>query len=198
MAEENELEQRLDRIRHWAQSQSEMFRDGDVFVLRCDGDKVQVQETPASRLQSLHPRLHGRLSSLETQLETGCLLYVLALAFPAGVSFGLRQQWWDHWLDPRLTDELNAWWFFALLFAATVYFVSLVYERWRRSVYQRQRSELLEMIAAEGLERDTLVPLLEGDDDLSSVARQLKLDPGPFPTTPVSAAQRHDHPSEKP
>jgi hypothetical protein len=186
MADQQELQQRLERIRHWAQSQSEMFRDGDIFLLRCEGAEVNVEETPLSRFRALHPRLFGRLASLEAQLENGCLLYFLACACPGLVSLGLHLHWFDSWLDARLAADLDAWWFFLALFAATGYVVKLGYELVRRHTYRRQRAELFELIGREGLERDTLVPLLDGADELICVIRQLKLDSGPFPEPPPS------------
>jgi hypothetical protein len=181
MAEDNELQERLDRIQRWAQNLRDVLNDGDEIVVRCDGDEVHVEETPFGRFQALHPRLSGRLASIEAQLEMGCLLYLGTFLLPVSTILGLRLQWWDDWLGPALASELNNWWCYLALFSATAYLVNQVYDRLRRRVYRRHRTELFAMIHAEGLDRDTLLPLLQGADDLSGVIRQLKLDPGPFP-----------------
>src|SRR4051794_24138618 len=115
MAEPDELEQRLDRIERWAQNLRDVLRDGDEIVLRVDGDEVKVEELPFASFRARHPRLYGRLTSLEAQLETGCLLYLVAFVAPGTLVLGLRAGWWDDWLGPDLRAELNSWWCYVIL-----------------------------------------------------------------------------------
>jgi hypothetical protein len=62
-----------------------------------------------------------------------------------------------------------------------LFFVSdWLYTRVARRVYRRGREELLMMMREEGLDRDTVVTLLKGSPEFDKIAKQLKLDPGPF------------------
>jgi len=182
MADDDGLEGRIERLRHWAQSQHEMFREGDTFLLRYGGGEVDVEEMPLARFRTEYPRLYGRLISIEAQLDNGCLLYVLALLGAGAACLGLRQGWWEPLLGADLAAELNTWWFYPVLFVVAFVAASAAYEWGRRRVYRRHRRELLDLLRADGLDRDTLLPLLEGAEGLDAVTQQLKLDPGPFPS----------------
>ncbi len=92
-----------------------------------------------------------------------------------------------------MRNELNSWWCYLILFSATAYLVNYTYDRLKRRIYRRQRSDIMEMIHAEGFDRDTLLPLLEDAENLEGVVRQLKLDPGPFPPTAVGKPRLLGH-----
>ena len=62
-----------------------------------------------------------------------------------------------------------------------LFFVSdWMYTRVAKGIYRRGREELLLLMREEGLDRDTLVPLLKDASEFEKIVKQLKLDGGPF------------------
>ena len=97
-------------------------------------------------------------------------------------SSGLQLGWWD--ADPgheRVCDLLNGMWFFIAAPMFVGYLMYLAGRQWGKYVYRRNRSDLLELIAAAKLDRDVLLVMLRDESDLDAVIHELKLDPGPFP-----------------
>ena len=182
MSEDDTQEDRLGRIQRWAENLRDVLKEGDAFYVRLFEGQVHVEESAFSRFQAAYPRLWGRLSSLDAQMETGCGLYVLAFLGVGAVCFAIHKQWWLDALGEDLNQTLDAWWFYLILFGLAVFVASQVYEWQERHVYRRGRAELLDMMADESLDRDALLPLLADAPELERVIKQLKLDPGPFPT----------------
>jgi hypothetical protein len=181
MSDDETQEERLGRIQRWAENLRDVLKDGDEIVVRLLEGQVQVEESAFSKFQAAYPRLWGRLSSLDAQMETGCGLYVAAFVGVSAVCVGIHRQWWLDALGADLNETLDAWWFYLVLFGLAVFAASQAYEWQERRVYRRGRAELHALMADETLDRDTLLPLLADSPELERVIKQLKLDPGPFP-----------------
>jgi hypothetical protein len=183
MADELEepLDERLERIQRRAENFRELLRDGDEVTIAYQDGEVHVDESYRSKFERKHPKLFGRMLSIEAQMEAGLFPYFAALVLSGIIIFGLSLGWWDGVLGETVGAALNAWWFFIVLPLALVYLARLGCGRWEAHVYRRNRRELVELIAADKLDRDVLLVMLRDDGDLTSVVHKLKLDAGPFP-----------------
>src|SRR5206468_7923247 len=95
-----------------------------------------------------------------------------------GLTFcvGLRLRWWDAWLGEKLVERLDQWWFFLLVFYGLYQAIGFVSGRLERAVYRGGRDDLLALLAAEDVDRDSLLAMVEGDAAVGRVGHQLKLD----------------------
>lgn len=173
----DDVDERTDNI---ARAVKDYLREGDAFLVHCQEDEIIVEETAQSRFQRDHPRLYGRLLSLEDQMETGCGLTIALFALGGVFCLSLQVGWWDPWIDARVIDALRSWWFYVPLFVALFFFSDFIYRRVEYRAYRRGREALHAMMCDEGFDRDTLVPILHRAGEFAKVARQLKLDRGPF------------------
>jgi len=183
MADESEetLDDRLSRIQLRAETFRELLKDGDEVVVAFEDGEVHVAESYRSKLERKHPKLFGRMLSIEAQLDAGLSPYFAALIVAALFIVGLHLKWWNAVLGEELADYLQTWWFYVPLPFVLLYLARLGCARWERRAYRRNRAELLALIAAEKLDRDILLVMLRGESDLDGVVYELKLDPGPFP-----------------
>lgn len=184
MREEEKEASRADdldeRVEHIARAVKDYLREGEGFLIQCQEDEILVEEALRTRLQREHPRLVGRLLSMEDQLETGCSLTIALFALGGVVVLGLHVGWWDDWLPANVGDALKGWWFYLPLFVALFFLSDILYARLAKRRYRRGREELLQIMRDEGFERDTLVPIIKDAPEFEKIAKQLKLDAGPF------------------
>jgi hypothetical protein len=183
MADELEepLDERIERIQRRAENFRELLRDGDEVAIAYQDGEVHVEESYRSKFERKHPKLFGRMLSIEAQMDAGLFPYFVALVLAGVVIFGLSLSWWDGVLGDQVGVALNAWWFYIVLPLVLLYLARFGCGRWEARVYRRNRRELMELLAAEKLDRDVLLVMLRDEDDLTSVVHKLKLDAGPFP-----------------
>jgi hypothetical protein len=174
----DELDERCDNI---ARVVKDYLREGDAFLVQCQDDEIIVEESHQPDLEKDHPRLYGRLLSLNDQLETGCALTVALFALAGFFCLGLHAGWLDHALTADVADKLKTWWFYVPLFAALYFGADWFYGWIAKRRYRRSRAELFAVMGDEGFERDTLVPLINDTPEFERICTQLKLDRGPFP-----------------
>jgi hypothetical protein len=174
------LEERLERIQRRAENFRELLKDGEEITIAFFDGEVKVEESFRTQFERKHPKLLGRMLSLEAQLEPGWLAYFFAMIAVVVILFGLQLGWWETWLGPKACELLNNWWFYIVLSVAAFYLVSLGLGQWRKRVYQRHRTELHRLISAEQLDCDVLLVMLRDFNDLHAIVQELKLDAGPF------------------
>jgi hypothetical protein len=175
---ESEAEQASRRER-LARALQEILKEGDAFQVVAGESGIDVTETRSFQFQERHPRLYGRLLSVNEQMEGGCMGYVLTFLAAGVLCFGINVGWFDEALGAA-AEKLNSWWFFAIVLLVAFVLGNTIYEWQERRVYRRGRDELLALLEDEGLDRDTLLVQINDDGDLENVIKQLKLDPGPF------------------
>ncbi len=173
----DEVDERLDNI---ARVVKDYLREGDAFLIQCQEDDIVVEEAPRSRFPIEHPRLYGRLLSLEDQLETGCGITLALFALGGLFCLALHGGLLDEALTPNVAAALRTWFFYGPLFVVLFFVSDWLYTRVARGVYRRGRDELLLLIRDEGLDRDTLVARLNDAPEVAKIIKQLKLDRGPF------------------
>jgi hypothetical protein len=174
---EDDKDHRIDEI---ARVVKDYLREGETFTVHCTEDEIVVEEAEESKFKREHPRLYGRLLSLHEQMETGCGVMIALFILGGAFILGLHAGWWDDYLPPNVLDVLRTWWFYVPLFVV-LFFIADAWSRWQeRRVYRRGRHELMLLIRGEGYDRDTLVPIVQNIPEFERVAKQLKLDPGPF------------------
>lgn len=183
MAEESEdtLDDRFERIQRRAENFRELLKEGDEVTIAFADGEMHVEESYRSKIERKHPKLFGRMLSIEAQMEAGWFPYALALALSGVTLFGLPLKWWDGVLGETVSEQLNGWWFYIVLPMALLYLARLGAGFWERFVYRRHRNDLVDLLAAERIDRDILLVMLRDEDDLDYVVYQLKLDAGPFP-----------------
>jgi hypothetical protein len=170
MAEENRRAIVSDALRP-------VMEEGEEYRVYCHEGEVFVEEAQTSICSVLHPRLYGRLLSLNTQLdEAGAGMARLPMLVTLAFCVALHLHLLDDWLGVRLADQLNNWWFFLLVLFAVFQLLEAIRGRLRYAVYQRHREELHALILREELDPDTLLAQIEGDPSVATVGHQLKLD----------------------
>ncbi len=175
-----DLDERIDNI---ARAVKDYLREGDSFLVECQEDEILVEEAKQPRLQKEHPRLYGRLLSLNDQLETGCGVTLVLFALGGVFCLSLQLGCWDELLTVNVTDKLRTWWFYVPFFAGLFFLSDTIYTWIERRTYRRGRTELLALLRDEGLDRDTLVPIIKDMPEFDKITKRLKLDPGPFGET---------------
>ena len=183
MADEIEeaLDERIERIQRRAENFRELLRDGDEVTIAYQDGEVRVEESYRSKFERKHAKLFGRMLSIESQMDAGLFPYFSALVLSGVVILGLSLHWWDGVLTETVSLAMDAWWFYIVLPLVLVYLARLGCGRWESYIYRRNRVDLMDLIAAEKLDRDVLLVMLRDEDDLRSVVHKLKLDEGPFP-----------------
>jgi hypothetical protein len=179
-ADEKETDDKDHRLGEIARVVKDYLREGETFTIQCLEDEIIVEETIPSKFAREHPRLYGRLLSINEQMDTGCGLTVALFVLGGVFCFGLHVGWWNEIIPAAVTDKLRTWWFYVPLFALLFVLADAWASVRERRVYRRGRHELLLLLRSEGYDRDTIVPVIQGIDEFVKVAKQLKLDPGPF------------------
>jgi hypothetical protein len=175
------LDDRLERIQIRAQNFRELLKDGEEVTIAFQDGEVHCEESYRSKFERQHPKLYGRLMSIDAQMAAGFSPYVFGLAVVGVVLFGLQLGWWTEILGERVCELLNGMWFFIAAPLFVGYLMYLACRRWGKYVYRHNRAELLDLIAASKLDRDVLLVMLRDEPDLDAVIHELKLDAGPFP-----------------
>jgi hypothetical protein len=174
------LDDRLERIQIRAQNFRELLKDGEEITIAFQDGDVRIEESYRSKFERQHPKLYGRLMSIDAQMAAGFSPYVFGLTAVGVFIFGLQFNWW---VSPDVCRVLNEMWFFIAAPLFVGYLMYLACRRWGKYIYWRNRAALLELIAAAKLDRDVLLVMLRDEPDLDAVIHELKLDPGPFPAT---------------
>jgi hypothetical protein len=168
-----------DRFRRIASALEDLVHEGEEFLVAGTDEGVFVSEKMTSPLEKTQPRLYGRLLSLDEQMQGSGLVTIGGFVLLGVFWMGLHAEWWESWLPARLAERMNVWWVFVIL-GVLVLTVAGIYEEWRaRWVYRSTRTELFALLEEAGLDRDLLLLKIKDDDELSNIARQLKLDRRP-------------------
>jgi hypothetical protein len=170
-----------DRRQAVAEALDPVLEEGDEFHVRCRDGVIVVSEASAAVCREQHPKLYGRLLSLNAELiQAGRGLVFVPLMVTAFFCLGLDLGWWNtaaqSWGVPDLPAHLRSAWFYLLLFVLVLVLVRRVAERRERAVYREERAELAGLIASEGLDTDRLLALIEGDEAVARIGAQLKLE----------------------
>ena len=164
------------------------LREGEALSIELNDGEVTVTPEPISALKRRHPRLYGRLLSVEEQLNVGCAGEILMVFAAVASCLALHFGAFDRLFGNDFTAKLDSWWVYLLW----VFFVGFIGSRIMEArvvrSYRRSRDELAQHIHDEGFDRDSLLAALESNDNLSRVTIWLKLDNGPFP--PENGAKR--------
>src|SRR5262249_44551898 len=151
--------------------------EGENLLVRNQHGEIIVEPVLGSQLREEHPRLYGLLLSANEQLLGGCGWSFVGTVLAWAISLGLSLGWWDAVVGAQVADELrNSWWFYLGIFALGMFGPFYLVELYARVKYRGLRPELRVTMEAEGFDRDLLVAAIQGDDELSTVARFLKLD----------------------
>jgi hypothetical protein len=165
-----------DRRRTVANAMRSLLEEGESFNVYCHEGEVWVDEVGTSVCAARSPRLYGRLLALNAELEqAGSGIWRFPILVAVVFCVGLRLEWWDDWMGPFAT-RLNSIWFYLLVAFVLYQVLSFIAGFLERLVYQRGREEVLSLLAAESLDRDSLLTMLEGDPAVSRVSYQIKLD----------------------
>jgi hypothetical protein len=178
---EEALEDRIDRMQRRAENFRDLLKEGEEITITFFDGKMKVEESYRAQFERKHSKLFGRMLSVEAQLNTGWVPYFLGLVVVGVVLFGLQLGWWESGLGKNVCDNLNSYWFYLVLPAAVLYLMSLGCGQWQKWAYRRHRLDLLDLIAAEKLDRDVLLVMMRDLEDLDRLILELKLDRGPFP-----------------
>ena len=174
------LDERLESIQRRAESFRDFLKDGDEVTIAYQDGEVHVAESYRSKFERLHPKLFGRMLSIEAQMQAGYLPYVAALMLAVVLILGLHLKWWEDVLGESVSDALQSWWFYLVVPCVLLYLARLGCGRWEKYIYRRCRPGLVELITADHLDRDVLVVTLRDEEELENVVYQLKLDTAPF------------------
>ena len=168
---EDALEDRLERIQRRAENFRELLKDGEEVTIACQDGEMHIEESYRSKFERSHPKLYGRLMSMEAQMVAGLTPYVLGLIASGGVIFGFQLDWWEPLLGVRVCDLLNRVWFYIVLPLLISFLMYHVCRWWERHVYRRHRAELLALNGGENLDREVLLVMLRDEADLDVVVR---------------------------
>ena len=154
-----------------------LLEEGDAFHVYCYEGEVLVGDAERSVCAARHPRLYGCLLRINVEIGRAAggivrLPALLALTF----CVGLHLHWWDGLLGIAVADRLNSAWFYLVVFFAVFQACDFLARRLETSAYRRDRAELLALLADAGLDRDTLLALIESDAGVVRAGRQLALD----------------------
>jgi hypothetical protein len=172
------LDERIESIQRRAENFRELLKEGDEVTITFEDGEMHVEESYRSKFERKHPKLYGRMLSLELQLDAGFFAYLGVLVLASGFIIGLHRGWWDVVIGEGFPAFLldHWWWPYIALPIVTLYAARQVCARYEKHVYGRQRQALLDLIAAEGLDRDTLVVTLRGNTEVENVVYYLRLD----------------------
>lgn len=175
---EDPIEKRLETMQRRAENFRDLLKDDEEIIISLDHGDVRVDESYRSRFERKHPKLFGRMLSIETQIDAGFFPYFAALLLTGILIVGLHLGWWESVIGKDLSDYLQSWWLYLVLPIFLLYLARLFCARWEKYVYRRNRGQLLELIAAEQIDRDVLMVMLRDEGELENVLYHLKLDTG--------------------
>ena len=154
-----------------------ILEEGDMYHVACEDGEILISEPDFSTCRDRHPRLFGRMLSLNAELAEagGHLTYVLLLGAGA-FCLGLHLRWWDSWMGEDVAERMRSIWFYFFVFAIVFKINGLIGVRLENYIYRGRRDDLLAILREEDLDRDVLLSIIEGEESVANVARQLKLD----------------------
>lgn len=171
-----------ERYRRIAFALEDLVQEGEeLYITRFEEEGVVVSDKPSGDLERNHPRLYGRLLSLDAQLEGGNLVNFLGLALIVLLWLGVQARWWEQAISEELVERLNVWWLYVLLVLLVLFLSGMAQEARAKQIYRRCRPELLPLLEDANFDRDLLLVRIKEDDQLTNITHQLKLDPFPFP-----------------
>jgi hypothetical protein len=180
------IEDRIERLQRRAENFRELLEDGDEITVALMDGEMRVAESYRSQFERKHPKLFGRLLSIEAMMRANWSPYVIALLAIGVLLLGLQLSWWEGVLGTELNALLNTWWFYLIATASVLYLAFVARGQWGRIIYRRHRRALQELIAQENLDRDVLVVMLRDEELIEHVVYELKLDTESFPVNPPS------------
>jgi hypothetical protein len=153
------------------------LEQGEEISVHREGDRLEITTVKPNKCQDNHPRLYGRLLSINEQLSgAGCGVIVYTLLACALFCLGIHLQWWDKIIGQEIMEPVRSIWFYVLFMGAAYALLQTLSHQLEKGVYWRHRGELLALLAAEGLQRDVLISMIADDPKLARVAEHLKLD----------------------
>ena len=170
-----------DRLRRIGTAVEHLVEPGEELLITRTEDGILVFDKRSGMLERDHPRLYGRLLSLNAQLESSILPTVIGFLLIGVFWLGLEAAWWQDWISGDTAEKLNVWWVFVLLVVLVFTVSGCLSELRARRVYRRARNELIPFLQEADLDRDLLLVRIKGDEELENVVRQLKLDRKPLP-----------------
>jgi hypothetical protein len=173
---EDTLDDRLELLQRRAENFRELLKDGDEVTIALADGEMHVEESYRSKFERKHQKLFGRLLAVEAQMDAGWSPYVVAFAASGVMLFGLPLRWFDAVVGETVAEKLNDWWFYIILPLGLLYLARVMCRLWEKYAYGRNRQDLRELIDAEKLDRDVLLVMLRGDEELDRVVHHLKLD----------------------
>jgi hypothetical protein len=154
-----------------------VLQDGDNYHVARVDDQILVSEAYTSICSVKYPRLYGRLLSINAEIEaSGGSFASWGLLLMGAVVVGIQLDWFVGVVPQNLLDHTKSVWFYVLAMLLAIQLLGLLGRPLERAAYARNRSDLLSLMATEGVDRDLLVAMLEGDDQVTRVAAFLKLD----------------------
>src|ERR1019366_795646 len=136
---EDALDDRLERIQLRAENFRELLKDGEEVTIAYQDGEVHVAESYRSKVERQHPKLYGRLMSIEAQMAPGLTPYVLGGVAAGVVIFGLQLDWWQPLVGAKVCEHLKSWWFYLACPSLIAYLMYLACRRWEKHVYRWHR-----------------------------------------------------------
>ena len=90
---EDALDDRLERIQLRAENFRELLKDGEEVTIAYQDGEVHVAESYRSKVERQHPKLYGRLMSIEAQMAPGLTPYVLGRSEERRAGKEWRSRW---------------------------------------------------------------------------------------------------------
>ncbi len=182
---DEETEERFGEI---ARAIQEYMRDGEELLIRSEDDGISIEPHKSpNRFRILYPKMYGRLASISTQMNLGCMPTFIAWFVGLAWIFVINSSWGDL-LDEQFVEPMRSWWFYGLLLVGLTLGSFSLLGVHKARVYRRNRTELIRVMQAEHFDRDLLVALVEDLPNLEHVVKQMKLDREPFPALPDERA----------
>jgi hypothetical protein len=175
------IEDRIERLQRRAENFRELLEDGDEITVALMDGEMRVAESYRSQFERKHPKLFGRMLSIEAMMRASWSPYVIALLAIGVFIFGLQLSWWEGLFGTDMTALLDTWWFYLIATAFMLYLAYVARGLWGRFIYRRHRQALHDLIAQEKLDRDVLVVMLRDEELIEHVVHELKMDTEPFP-----------------
>jgi hypothetical protein len=169
-----------ERFEHIAQIVHSFMREGESLVISNEDGEILISTLEEKPLRKLHPRLYGRLASVNEQLTAGCSPFLIAWFLGIVIVCLLQTAWIESWWGEDAVRSMRWWGFYVALFAGLTLIVYLGSLFRQNVVYRRVRDELHQLMRREGIDRDSLIALIWEEPDLRVVMARLRLDTTPL------------------
>jgi hypothetical protein len=173
MAKHSEA-RRFERV---AAALEDILQDGDELVVRCEDGEIEISEAGMTICREKHPQLYGYLLSFNEELSSAGTSVTLLGLFPVAlICLGIHLEWWDRMLGGPYTEPVRSIWFYIVVLLGGFFAFGAWADTLEKRAYRQGRDELISLLRSEGIHRDTLLSMIEGDPSVSRVSRHLKLD----------------------